>query len=97
MQRENLSTQIEIFDQSYNIKGALDDDYVEELAAYVDQKMRGIYNNSRTVDNLKVAVMAALNIADELFQERNQARRVDTMIGDKSVQCSRVLDQLVHR
>jgi len=97
MQRGNLSTQIEIFDQSYNIKGALDDDYVEELAAYVDQKMRGIYNNSRTVDNLKVAVMAALNIADELFQERNQARRVDTIIGDKSVQCSRVLDQLVHR
>ena len=97
MQRGDLSKRVEIFDQSYNIKGAMDDDYVEQLATYVDQKMREIYNNSRTVDTLKVAVMAALNIADELFQERDQARRVETIISDKSAQCSRVLDQLVQR
>lgn len=97
MQRGDLSKRVEIFDQSYNIKGAMDDDYVEQLATYVDQKMREIYNNSRTVDTLKVAVMAALNIADELFQEQNQARQVETIIGDKSAQCSRVLDQLFQR
>ena len=56
------------------------------------EKMREIQESSRTVDTVKVAVMAALNIADELFQQREQAERVDAAIADKSSRCSEMLD-----
>ena len=91
------STRIEIFDQSYQLRGEIDPTYVGELAAYVDQKMREIAGASKTVDSLKVAVMAALNITDELFQERESARRTDSIVYDKSLECSRLLDQVLKR
>jgi cell division protein ZapA len=91
------STRIEIFDQSYQIRGGVDPKYLTELAAYVDQKMREIAGASKTVDSLKVAVMAALNITDELFQERESARRTDSIVYDKSLECSRLLDQVLKR
>ena len=91
------STRIDIFDQSYQIRGAVDPKYLAELAAYVDQKMREIAGASKTVDSVKVAVMAALNITDELFQERESARRADSIVYDKSLECSRLLDQVLKR
>lgn len=95
-QSEN-STRIEIFDQTYQIRGEINPEYVRELAAYVDKKMREIAAASKTVDSLKVAVMAALNIVDELFQERENARRIDSIVYDKSLECSRLLDQVLKR
>jgi cell division protein ZapA len=97
MVRAENSTRIEIFDQSYQIRGETNPDHVRDLAAYVDRKMREIADASKTVDSLKVAVMAALNITDELFQERENARRIDSIVYDKSLECSRLLDQLLKR
>ena len=91
------STRIDIFDQNYQLRGVTDPAHVQELAAYVDRKMREIADASKTVDSLKVAVMAALNIADELFQERENARRMDAIVYDKSMECSRLLDQVLKR
>ena len=93
----DTSTRIDIFDHSYQIRGEVDSKYLGELAAYVDQKMREIAGASKTVDSLKVAVMAALNITDELFQERESARRADSIVYDKSLECSRLLDQVLKR
>ncbi len=90
-------TRVEIYDQFYQIKGAIETDYVKELAAYVDKKMREIAQGSKTVDSLKVAVLAALNIVDELFQERDRSRKFESIIYDKSLECSRQLDQLLKR
>lgn len=91
------STRIEVFDQSYLIRGVDNDEYIKELAAYVDKKMREIADVCKTVDGQKVAVLAALNIADELFQEKENSRKLDTLIYDKSTQCSRMLDQVLRR
>jgi cell division protein ZapA len=90
-------TRVEIYDQIYQIKGGIQADYVKQLAAYVDSKMREIAQGSKTVDSLKVAVLAALNIVDELFQERDRAGKLDLLVYDKSVECSRQLDQLLKR
>lgn len=57
--------QVEIFGQSYNLRGAGEADYLADLAAYVDRKMREVSDSTSTVDSLKVAILAALNIADE--------------------------------
>jgi cell division protein ZapA len=56
---------VEIYDQVYQLKGP-DAAYIEKLAATVDGKMRAISAHGATVDSLRVAVLAALNIADEM-------------------------------
>ena len=95
MQKGNGVTRVEICDRIYPVAGAIDRDYLERLSAYVDGKMREIQESSRTVDTVKVAVMAALNIADELFQLRDQAERAEAAIADKSSRCSELLDRLL--
>jgi cell division protein ZapA len=58
------SVRVEIFDQAYNLRGT-DPEYIQRLAEYVDQKMRTIAEQTSTIDSLRLAVLAALNIADE--------------------------------
>ncbi len=58
---------VEIYDQTYHLSGQ-DADHVRQLAAQVDAKMRAVAAQGRTVDSLRVAVLAALNLADELSQ-----------------------------
>src|SRR5712671_7557582 len=57
--------QVEIFGQSYNLRGEGATAYLQELATYVDRRMREVAEATATVDSLKVAILAALNIADE--------------------------------
>jgi cell division protein ZapA len=65
MSREPKLVQVEIFGQTYKLRADEDEAYVEQLAAYVDEKMREMARQTRAVDSLKVAILAALNIADE--------------------------------
>lgn len=58
---------VEIYDQIYHLSGQ-DADHIRELAARVDSKMRAVATHGRTVDSLRVAVLAALNLADELVR-----------------------------
>ena len=60
----NGSVRVEIYDQTYQLRGS-DPEYIGKLADYVDTKMRVIAQQASTVDSLRVAVLAALNIADE--------------------------------
>lgn len=59
---------VEIYGQTYNLRGEGDTSYITDLAAFVDRKMREVSDSTATVDSLKVAILAALNIADEHFQ-----------------------------
>lgn len=86
---------VRIFNQQYPVRGGQDADYVEILASYVDGKMREISTGTQTVDSLKVAVLAALNIADELFQARDEVNEIDRVVSEKSQQCVAVLDQFL--
>ena len=61
----NGSVRVEIFDQAYNLRGS-DADYITKLAEYVDGKMRAVAEATGTIDTGRLAVLAALNIADEL-------------------------------
>ena len=68
---------IEIYDQLYNVNGEQNEEYLKELAAYVDGKMRTIAESTHMVDSLKVAVLAALNIADEMFTTRQKQQEIE--------------------
>ena len=61
---------VEIYDQIYHLSGQ-DREHIRELAAYVDAKMRAVAEQGKTADSLRVAVLAALNLADELAQARS--------------------------
>jgi len=60
----NGSVRVEIYDQSYNLRGS-DAEQIRRLAKFVDSKMRTVAEHTSTVDSLRVAVLAAINIADE--------------------------------
>jgi cell division protein ZapA len=60
----NTSVRVEIFDQAYNLRGS-DAEYILKLAEYVDSKMRAVAEQTNTIDTVRLAVLAALNIADE--------------------------------
>lgn len=59
---------VTIFGQSYSLRAEENGNYVEDLARYVDAQMRTLSESTGTTDSLRVAVLAAVNIADELFK-----------------------------
>lgn len=66
------TTEVEIFGAIYNVRGRDDREYLQELAGHLDRTMREVAERAKTVDATKIAIQAALNIADELFQSRRQ-------------------------
>jgi len=66
-ERQTGYVTVEIYDQTYHLSGQ-DTEHICELAAQVDAKMRAVAADGRTVDSLRVAVLAALNLADDLSQ-----------------------------
>jgi len=63
-------TTVEIFGRRYELRGTEGSEHLEELARYVDRRMRELAEVSPHVDTAKLAVLTALNIADELFREQ---------------------------
>jgi cell division protein ZapA len=72
MDGKNDSISVEIFGQTYNVRGEGDPDYLTELARFVDSRMREVAAQVATVDTVKIAILAALNIADEFSRYRKQ-------------------------
>ena len=68
---------VEIFGQDYAVRGGEDPGYVERLASYVDEHMKEVSRAGGAVDSLRIAVLAALNIADERFQLKEEAQEAD--------------------
>ena len=62
------STPVTIFGKTYHLRGDGDPDYLAELATEVDKRMRAVAESTGTADTLKIAILAALNLADESFQ-----------------------------
>jgi cell division protein ZapA len=75
---------VEIYDQIYQLRGT-DAGYIERLAGVVDGKMRAVSSHGATVDSLRVAVLAALNIADELLTLKG---RYESLISSQQAQSS---------
>ena len=69
---------VEIFGQTYAVRGGDDLAYVERLAAQVDERMKEVSRTSGAVDSLRIAVLAALNLADECSRLRRDAEATDS-------------------
>src|SRR3569832_2476160 len=86
---------VEIYNQTYSIRSDGDNEYIQELAEYVDRKMREISSGTLTVDSLKVAILAALHIADELHRLKNMHKQADSQLATRNTESAEMLDRLL--
>lgn len=74
---------MEIFGTEYRIKGEADAEYIRRVASYVDSKMQQIAQASATGSVAKLAILTAVNIADELFRERQDRERALAALAER--------------
>ena len=86
---------VEIAGHRYPIRSGLDPAYVAELAAYVDTKMRAASDASPSTDMLGVAVLVALNLADEGFRARRKESSADGQLQDRALKLEQMVDAVL--
>jgi cell division protein ZapA len=86
---------VEIFGQTYSVRAGTDPAYVERLARYVDGQMEEISRASGAVDSVRIAVLAALNIADECFRLRGQLEEAEKGTRGRAEKLARELGALL--
>src|SRR3954469_10034603 len=89
---ESRVVSVEINGMRYPIRSHLDATYIADLAAYVEQKMQLASQESPAGDTLKIAVLAALNIADEYFRARQDGTSQRTGLAERARELERMLD-----
>src|SRR5256885_10873535 len=87
------AVKVQIFGQTYTIRGELDERYVQKLAAYVDAKMSAIADATATVDTQKAAVMAALAIADELHSIQRDRGEQEELLREQAERCLTLVER----
>ncbi|MGH9756573.1 MAG: cell division protein ZapA [Candidatus Acidiferrales bacterium] len=88
---------IEIYDQSYNVAAEQNEEYLQKLAAYVDSKMRTVAESTHLVDSVKVAVLAALNIADEMFTARARQEQLEGPLRKRVEKCVDIAEKALEQ
>jgi cell division protein ZapA len=86
---------VEIHGQRYAVRSELDPQYIGELASYLDDKMAAAARELATVDPLRIAVVAALNIADELFKARADSAGADGRLRARAAEIERLVDAVL--
>ena len=92
---EDAVISVEIHGQSYPIRSGLDQEYVTRLASYVDEKMRAAADSTPTGDMLRLAVLTALNVADELFRCRDGRRARNGELAERAGELERLVDRVL--
>jgi cell division protein ZapA len=88
---------VQIYEQTYNVAGDLEPAYVEELAKYVDGKMREIARATGTVDSVKLAVLAALAMADELHTLRQNREQNNDALRERAERCIKLIERALQQ
>lgn len=95
MDNPNQTVKVVIYNQTYSLRSDHDGAYIQELAGYVDQRMNEIARATMTVDSLRVAILAAIQIADELFQSRSEMKETEKELAERSTKYAELLDQFL--
>jgi cell division protein ZapA len=86
---------VEIAGQRYPIRSDLDERYIAELAAYVDQKMRAAVSAAPESDMLGLAILVALNVADDYFRARQQQSSVHGELNERALRLEQIVDDVL--
>ena len=93
MDNDKKVVTVDIGGQRYPIRSGLDAAYVVELAAYVDQKLRAASTAAPSTDLLGLAVLVALNLADECFRARQQQHSSNDALTERTLQLEQLVDE----
>jgi len=93
-QPEPSSVRVRIYDREYALRTTGDPERLQALSANLDRRMREIADSTGAVDTLKLAVLAALSMADDAQRAREEMKRFDESIGRRSLACVSLLERL---
>ena len=93
MESDKNVLKVRIYGAEYLIRGQADVNYMQSVAEYVNDKMLEIDQNIRTDSSLKVAILATLNITDELFRERAESEAIRTELENKIREMNLLIDR----
>lgn len=91
--QEPESVTVSIFGKEYTLRGAAEAEYVRDVAAFVDQRMNEVARGTSVASTARVAILAAVNIADELFREQRRRLEDQATLEDRSERLSHLLDR----
>jgi cell division protein ZapA len=87
--------QIKIYDREYAIRTSGDPAQLRELCVMLDKRMRELADSSGVVDTLKVAILAALSLSEELRRVQEELKKIDEDVGRRSAACASILDRIL--
>ena len=82
--KEERVVEIKVFGQTFSVKTDAEEDHLQAVAQYVNEKMEEVLKNTRSVSTLNVAILTALNIADDLLKEKEQRKALVKEVEVKS-------------
>ena len=92
---EKSTEKVEIFGQEYKIKGVGNPQYIHKIAGYVDKKMREIAHSSGIMSQSRIAILAALNITDELYQVRDAREKAVQDLEQQATKLGELLEEKI--
>ncbi len=87
---------VKIYDREYSVRTTGDPERLQALCRELDQLMRDVARASGAIDTLKVAVLAALTLADDLKRAREQLQQLDESLSKRSLECVSILDSFLY-
>ncbi|MGA1197618.1 MAG: cell division protein ZapA [Candidatus Latescibacterota bacterium] len=90
---ESPVVRVQIFGSEYQIASQTDAEHTREVARYIDRKMREVANNLSLRSVSKIAVLTAVNLADELFKAQDEGQQMSQMANEKANKLARSVDQ----
>ena len=93
MSERKQTVEVEIYGQHYNLRYDKDPKMIQSVASFVDRKMREIAQETSTVDSLKVAILAALNIADEMYELKIEAQAIEDVVAERADRIAGLLEK----
>jgi len=88
------SAKVTIFGNDYRIQASENPEYIEQIARYVDGKMRELQGRSTVSSSTKIAILVAMNIADELHRERRNRNGLQNGVDERTAELTRILEEL---
>ncbi len=94
---QSESVRVRIYDREYTLRTSGDPDQLQSLCLLLDRRMREVVESTGAVDTLKVAILAALSLADELQTAREELQRLDESLSRRSLECVSLLERFLRQ
>ena len=96
MSEESNQVSVSIFGQEYSVKAPADPEYIKKIGEYLDGKMREVQSGfTTTQSSTRIAILAAMNITDELFNSRQSGESEDTEVEQKITSLIELIDESI--